>query len=235
MSVSDAAGNPAAFTQTLTVDTVVAGRRDHRRGDGDDERHSTRPSAGTSDAAPGTTVTVTIAGQTMTTLLQANGTWNATPAVVGEGTWPVVASAPDPAGNVGRAGQTLTIGTTGTTAATLVGSSTVAPGGRRRVKGASLSIGTRVTAPAAGAVTATATGTVRIKGVKRAFRLTTATAKIAAGKTVTLKLKPRTKAALKRIKQAVAQGRKATARITVKLVDKAGNTRSVKRTVKLTR
>ena len=34
---------------------------------------------GTSDAAPGTTVTVSIAGQTMTTLLQANGTWNATP------------------------------------------------------------------------------------------------------------------------------------------------------------
>ena len=37
----------------------------------------------------------------MTTLVQANGTWNATPTSVGEGTWPVVASVPDPAGNVG--------------------------------------------------------------------------------------------------------------------------------------
>ena len=54
-------------------------------------------------------MTVTIAGQTMTTLLQANGTWNATPTFVGEGTWTVVASVPDPAGNVGSATQTLTI------------------------------------------------------------------------------------------------------------------------------
>jgi hypothetical protein len=58
---------------------------------------------------------VSVAGQTMTTLLQANGTWNTTPTPLGDGTWAVVASAPDPAGNVGSANQTLTI-TTGTTA-----------------------------------------------------------------------------------------------------------------------
>ena len=40
---------------------------------------------GTSSAAPGTIVTVTIAGQTMTTLVQADGTWNATPTPVGSG------------------------------------------------------------------------------------------------------------------------------------------------------
>lgn len=53
---------------------------------------------------------MSIAGQLMTTLLQPDGTWNATPTVVGQGTWSVVASAPDPAGNVGSARQTLTIG-----------------------------------------------------------------------------------------------------------------------------
>ena len=98
MSVSDAAGNPASFTQTLTVDTVspvvaITGGATATTSDLDPTI------AGTSDAAPGTTVTVSIAGQTMTTLVQANGSWNATPTVVGEGTWPVVASAPDPAGN----------------------------------------------------------------------------------------------------------------------------------------
>ena len=121
MSVSDAAGNPASATQTLTVDTVspvvtITGGATATTNDADPTI------AGTSDAAPGTTVTVSIAGQTMTTLVQANGSWNATPSSVGEGTWPVVASAPDPAGNVGSARQTLTIdadapkgaGTTGT-------------------------------------------------------------------------------------------------------------------------
>jgi hypothetical protein len=108
MSVSDTAGNRASYTQTLTVDTVspfVA-----ITGGAAATTNNLDPTiAGTSDAAPGTTVTVSIAGQTMTTLLQANGTWNATPAPVGEGTWLVVASATDPAGNVGSARQALTI------------------------------------------------------------------------------------------------------------------------------
>jgi hypothetical protein len=65
--------------------------------------------AGTSNAAPGTIVTVSMGGQTLTTLLQANGTWNATPTAVVAGTWAVVVSVPDPAGNVGIAWQTLTL------------------------------------------------------------------------------------------------------------------------------
>jgi hypothetical protein len=108
MSVSDAAGNLASYTQTLTVDTVspfVA-----ITGGATSTTNNLDPTiAGTTDAAPGTTVTVSIAGQTMTTLVQANGTWNATPAPVGEGTWLVVASVTDPAGNVGSARQALTI------------------------------------------------------------------------------------------------------------------------------
>jgi hypothetical protein len=108
MSVSDAAGNPASTTQTLTVDTVpptvsITG------GVTATTTSATPTIAGTSNAAPGTTVTVSIAGQSMTTLVQASGRWNATPSAVANGTWAVVASAPDPAGNVGSARQTLTV------------------------------------------------------------------------------------------------------------------------------
>jgi hypothetical protein len=110
MSVSDAAGNATTFTQTLTVDTVapliaINGGATATTTDGDPTI------SGSADAAPGTTVTVSIGGQTMTTLLQANGTWNATPTLVGLGTWPVVASVSDPAGNAGRATQSLRITT----------------------------------------------------------------------------------------------------------------------------
>ena len=108
MAVSDAAGNRARFTQWLTIDTVsprvaITGGATAATSDFDPTI------TGTSDAAPGTTVTLSIAGQTRTTLLQADGTWNATPTAIGAGTWPVVASAPDPAGNVGSATQDLTI------------------------------------------------------------------------------------------------------------------------------
>jgi hypothetical protein len=108
MSVSDAAGNQAGATQILTVDTV-APLVTINGGPAATTASLTPTISGTSNAAPGTTVTVTIAGQTMTTLLQGNGTWNATPSFVGDGTWRVVGSAPDPAGNVGIARQNLTI------------------------------------------------------------------------------------------------------------------------------
>ena len=272
MSVSDAAGNRASAMQTLTVDTlapvvVITGGATATTNDLDPTI------VGTSDAAPGTTVTVSIAGQTMTTLLQANGTWNATPTVVGEGTWLVVASVPDLAGNVGTATQTLTIaadapaapgGSEETVApvpsiapfvppasapapAPATGGSinaaaktTVARDGRQRVRRFSLSIATKVTAPAGGRVVATATGTVKIKGVKKAIKLTSKTATIAAGRSATLKVKPKgarkaVTAAFKKIRNAVKKRKKVTATISVKIVDVAGNTRNVKRTVKLTR
>jgi hypothetical protein len=113
MTTADAAGNNATFTQWLTIDTTapaitIAG------GAAAGTTALTPTIMGTSDAAAGSTVTVTIAGQTMTTLVQRTGTWNATPTPVGLGTWPVVASTPDPAGNIGTASQTLTITTTST-------------------------------------------------------------------------------------------------------------------------
>jgi hypothetical protein len=275
MSVSDAAGNPATFTQWLTVDTVaptvaITGGAIATTSD-------VAPTiAGTSDAAPGTTVTVTIAGKTMTTLVQANGSWNATPAVLAEGTWAVVASAPDAAGNLGSAGQLLTIAVDvlsdgpapvgdaaragaarDTVAPTVVvpplgtppaggglalnaaGETTVTRAATQSVKGTSLSLGTKVTAPAGGPVVATAAGTVRIKGVKRPIMLASVSSPIAAGRSTTLKLRASgsrstARAALARVRAAIRTGTKVTATITVTIVDAQGNRRVVRRAVELT-
>ena len=250
ISVSDAAGNLAGSTQTLTVDTVsptvaITG------GEGATTSDVIPTIVGTSDAAPGTTITVTIAGQTMTTLIQVDGTWNVTPTFVGEGTWPVVASAPDPAGNDGIARQTLTIAIAASPVAptpppgvalpiNAAARTTVRRGGRQRVKGFPLSIRMKVTAPAVGSVIARANGAVRIKGVRKAIRLTRAIAALAAGQSLRLKLKPKgtrraAMAAYKKIRLAVTTGKKVTATIAVRIVDAAGNARSVKRTVRLTR
>ncbi len=114
LSVFDAAGNMGSATQTLTVDTVapsiaIAGGATATAASHDPTI------AGTSGAVPGATITVTIAGQTMTTLLQPNGKWNATPTAIDPGKWPVIASVTDAAGNVGTARQTLTISSVSTT------------------------------------------------------------------------------------------------------------------------
>jgi hypothetical protein len=265
IAISDAAGNPSGATQTLTIDTACPAAA--ITGGAAVTTTDISPTlTGTFDAAPGTTITVSIAGQTMTTLLQTNGTWNATPSPIGEGTWPVVATAPDPAGNVGTATQLLTIFTftpapapTATpTPVTPVAptvslppvavappsvaapvnaaaKATVARDASQKVSGSSLSIATNVAAPSEGRVVATATGTIRVDGVKKAITLTSTTATIAAGKNAALKLKPSgTKKAVQAALKAL-KNKKATATITVKLVDAAGNTRVATRTVKLTK
>ncbi len=78
------------------------------------------------------------------------------------------------------------------------------------------------------------------KGVAKAIRLTTATAKVAARRSATLRLAPAgtkktAKGALKRLTSAARQGKKVTATITVRIVDAAGNTRTLKRIVQLTK
>jgi hypothetical protein len=246
MRVSDAAGNTASFTQTLTVDTVspvvvISGGASATTND----RHPTL--TGTSDAVPGTIVTVSIAGQTMTTVLQANGSWNVTPTTVGLGQWAVVASAPDPAGNVGRARQILTIAA-GSPTGTLPNGPTggfdavvdtkVAPDGRQKVKGRTLFIGTRVTAPAGGRVVVTVHGQVRIEGVRKPIRLTSVKAVIAAGHSRNLTVVPKgtskaARAVWARVKAAVKAHKHVTALVTLEIVDAAGHTRAVTRSVTL--
>ena len=264
MHVSDGAGNPASLTQRLTVDTVAPAVT--ITGGGAATSTDLDPTiTGTSDAAPGTTVTVFVAGQTMTTLVQANGSWNATPGLVGEGTWGVLAAVVDPAGNVGRAGQLLTISRAtapgdgppssdppsaypppagppppGGVSVNAVATTRVARSTSQRLRGSSLVIPTKVTAPAAGRVVATASGRVTIRGVKRAIPLTKVTAKIAAGHHATLSLKPKgsrstVRSAFRKISTAVRKGHRVTAAITVRIVDAAGHTRTVKRTVRLIR
>ena len=265
MDVVDAAGNPGTFTQWLTVDTVspaiaITGGASATTAD------ATPTVTGTSTATSGTVVTVSIAGQTLTTLVQAGGTWNATPTGVAAGTWAVIATVLDPAGNVGSAGQSLTIGAAGpladaagTTAAggadaaiapstpaptgggvvDAAAATTIARGGRQVVQRSALSVGLAVTASAQGRVVATASGTVKIKGVAKGLALARATASIAAGRSTTVRLRlagsrSAVRAAFRKIKTAVAAGTQVSARITIRIVDAAGHAREVRRTVRLT-
>ena len=59
---------------------------------------------------------------------------------------------------------------------------TVTRAGSQKAGVFSLSIGTKVTAPARGRIVATATGTVRITGSKQAIRLSPTTVAVAAGR-----------------------------------------------------
>ena len=110
--VDDAAGNRAKYTQLLTIDTVAPVVAVN--GGPNATTASTAPTiAGTTDAAPGATVVVTVAGRSMTALVQGDHAWNTNAGTIGEGTWPVVASVRDPAGNTGVFKQTLRIAKAG--------------------------------------------------------------------------------------------------------------------------
>ncbi|WP_309107268.1 ice-binding family protein, partial [Arthrobacter sp.] len=67
---------------------------------------------GTTDAPTGTSVTVTVAGQTLITTVQPGGSWSLTAGTVSDGAHTVLSSITNPAGFTGTAAQTLTIDTT---------------------------------------------------------------------------------------------------------------------------
>jgi hypothetical protein len=111
VSIVDLAANTGSATQSLVIDTVaptmtITGPSSLLTNDG------TPTINGTTDSAAGTTVSVTIAGQTLLTLVQSGGTWNVTPATVADGTSTAVASVVDLAGNTASASQSITIDTT---------------------------------------------------------------------------------------------------------------------------
>jgi hypothetical protein len=269
VTVLDAAGNEASSLQTLTVDTVAPTVAID--GGPAASTSALAPTiAGTSGAPPGTVVTIVIGGQTMTTLLQANGTWNTTPAALALGVWPLSASAQDPAGNEGVAVQTLTIrppasppaaanaaplATVAPTAAApaaqpaatsadlgplaVAASTAVAGRGTQKVGRAALALATTVTTPLAGGVRARADGVVRIRGSGKAIVLARASRVVAAASravlTLVLKGSPaQARAALARVRAALARGASVTATITVRVTDAAGMTRPTVRVVKLT-
>ncbi|QXB78821.1 Ig-like domain-containing protein [Enterobacter asburiae] len=120
-SVSDKAGNPASADRTLTVDVTVPAVTINTVA-GDDvinlaEHSQAHIISGTATgAAAGDKVTVTIGGQTYTTVLDAAGNWSVgVPASVisglSDGTVTVTASVTDAAGNTGTGSHNVTVDT----------------------------------------------------------------------------------------------------------------------------
>ncbi|HCM9586304.1 TPA: Ig-like domain-containing protein [Enterobacter hormaechei subsp. steigerwaltii] len=120
-SVSDKACNPASVDHTLTVDVTVPAVTIHTVA-GDDvinvaEHNQAQIISGSATgAAAGDTVTVTIGGQTYTTVLDAAGNWSVgVPANVisglSDGSVTVTASVTDAAGNTGSGTHNVTVDT----------------------------------------------------------------------------------------------------------------------------
>ena len=120
-SVSDKAGNPASVDHNLTVDVTVPTVTIHTVA-GDDvinvaeHKQAQIISGSATGAAAGDKVTVTIGGQTYTTVLDAAGNWSVgVPANVisglSDGTVTVSASVTDAAGNTGSGTHNVTVDT----------------------------------------------------------------------------------------------------------------------------
>ena len=120
-SVSDKAGNPASVDHTLTVDVTVPAVTIHTVA-GDDvinvaEHNQAQIISGSATgAAAGDKITVTIGGQTYTTVLDAAGNWSVgVPANVisglSDGSVTVTASVTDAAGNTGSGTHNVTVDT----------------------------------------------------------------------------------------------------------------------------
>ena len=114
-TVTDAAGNTATDANTGEIDTTAPDINLDPQGTDND----TTPSlSGTTDAAPGSTVTLTVtdsAGnvQTLTTTVQADGTFSVdVPAELAEGEYSVEATVTDAAGNTATDANTGEIDTT---------------------------------------------------------------------------------------------------------------------------
>ena len=87
----------------MTIDGAGPG------GSTDVTKDTTPTLTGTFDAAPGTAVTVSVAGQALTTQVLATGTWAVTASQLPAGNHTVVATVRDAAGNHGSATQRLTV------------------------------------------------------------------------------------------------------------------------------
>ncbi|PRO67818.1 BapA/Bap/LapF family large adhesin, partial [Alteromonas gracilis] len=117
-SVNDEAGNTATTDTTGVIDTTAPSITIDTIATGND---TTPTLSGTTDAAPGSTVTLTItdsAGvtQTVTAIVQADGTYSVdVPAELAEGEFTVSASVTDEAGNTATADTTGEIDTTAPT------------------------------------------------------------------------------------------------------------------------
>jgi hypothetical protein len=104
-------GNPgASVPQALTIDTIVPVVV--LPGGGAIDTTDTTPAITGSGAPPGATVTVTVAGQTLTTTVGPDGTWSVTPLIpLGPGPHTVVVTITDLAGNQGIGLEIITVAT----------------------------------------------------------------------------------------------------------------------------
>lgn len=110
-SLTDASQNTGTASQVLTVD-VTAPVVTIDGGAARATKDTTPTISGTSDAAAGSPVSVTVAGQTLATTVGADGAWSVTAAALPETTHSVVASVDDDAENPGTATQILTVDVT---------------------------------------------------------------------------------------------------------------------------
>jgi hypothetical protein len=74
-----------------------------------EDKNVTPTIAGTTSVAAGSAVTVTVAGQVLTTAVHPGGLWSVTATALPAETYPVTATVRDPAGNAASATQALTI------------------------------------------------------------------------------------------------------------------------------
>jgi hypothetical protein len=95
-------GNAIRFTVALPPTGAIDG------GATTVTKNATPTISGTTDAAVGSLVLVTIAGQALSSTVQTGGTWDVTVAAIDAGTYTVVARIRDAAGNYSRATQQLT-------------------------------------------------------------------------------------------------------------------------------
>ena len=116
-SVGTDDGAAAASAQSLTIDTVAP---DVMIGNGASSVSTTDPTPAISGsgATPGSVVSVTVEGQTMTATVGSDGTWTVTPPnPLSPGDHVVTVTITDPAGNIATGTQTLTVVSVATTIA----------------------------------------------------------------------------------------------------------------------
>ena len=96
-------GSTVRFTDSLPPTITISG------GGSATTKDTTPTIGGSSNAASGSTITVTVAGQSLPTTVGLDGTWSVTAAAMVAGSYPVVAKVRDADGNGAAAAQTLTV------------------------------------------------------------------------------------------------------------------------------
>jgi hypothetical protein len=120
VTVIDPAGNPGSAVQSLTVNAVAPTVTIDFGG-----THTTNDDTpligGTTSAAAGSAVTVTVDGQTLAAIVQPGGSWNVTAAHIENSDVNVTVTIVDADGNSGAASQTLTVDSTAATPIVITG------------------------------------------------------------------------------------------------------------------